>query len=443
MPAKRRMGGWLLWVAAAGGLVIGLAINPLGNTSARENSTYPQLRTFTEVLSLIEANYVSKVEGKRLIRGAINGMLRTLDPHSSYLSPESYKEMHVETSGRFGGLGIEITIRTGVLTVVTPIEDTPAYREGVKAGDQILQIEDTTTKDMNLIEVVRILRGKPGSKVTITVRRKGEPKLLKFTITREIIRIKSVRSRMLRDNIGYVRLRSFQSTTAEEVRKSVEKLREKNVRGIVMDLRNNPGGLLSQAIAVSDLFLDSGNLIVFTKGRLDNQRSRYTSTEDGGVYDYPLVVLVNPASASASEIVAGAFQDLKRATIMGEKTFGKGSVQTIVPLTDGSGLRLTTALYYTPNGRRIQGKGIVPDITVLASPDSSKGRRFIREKDLPGHIPSEDEKKAGKTFKPELDVPRSRAPSVPKKDEKDIQLEKAIDFLNKTFQAGKGGSTGA
>jgi carboxyl-terminal processing protease len=437
------MGGWLLWVAAAGGLAIGLAINPLGNTSAKENSTYPQLRTFTEVLSLIEANYVSKVEGKRLIRGAINGMLRTLDPHSSYLTPESYKEMHVETSGRFGGLGIEITIRTGVLTVVTPIEDTPAYKEGVKAGVQILQIEDTTTKDMNLIEVVRMLRGKPGSKVNITVRRKGEPKLLKFTITREIIRIKSVRSRMLRDNIGYVRLRSFQSTTADEVRKSVEKLREKNVRGIVIDLRNNPGGLLSQAIAVSDLFLSSGKLIVYTKGRLDNQQSRYTSTEEGSVYDYPLVVLVNPASASASEIVAGAFQDLKRATIMGEKTFGKGSVQTIVPLTDGSGLRLTTALYYTPNGRRIQGKGIVPDIAVLASPDGSKGRRFIREKDLPGHIPSEDEKKSGKTFKPKLDGPRPRAPSVPKKDEKDIQLERAINFLKKTLQAGKGGSTGA
>ncbi|MEE9239910.1 MAG: S41 family peptidase [bacterium] len=443
MPAKRRWGGWLLCVAAAGGLAIGLAINPLGNTSAKENSTYPQLRTFTEVLSLIEENYVSKVEGKQLIRGAINGMLRTLDPHTSYLSPESYKEMHVETRGRFGGLGIEITIRNGVLTVVTPIEDTPAYREGMKAGDQILQVEGKSTKDLNIIEVVRMLRGKPGSKVTITVRRKGVDKLLKVTITREIIRIKSVRSRMLRDHIGYVRLRSFQSTTADEVRKAVEKLREKNVRGLVLDLRNNPGGLLSQAIAVSDLFLSSGKLIVYTKGRMDNQRNRYTSTEEGGSYDFPVAILVNPASASASEIVAGAFQDLKRGAIIGEKTFGKGSVQTIVPLTDGSGLRLTTALYYTPNGRRIQGKGIVPDIVVSAVSETSKSRRFIREKDLPGHIPSEDEKKGAESGDSGLGQPRSRAPSLPKKDEKDIQLERAVNHLKKTLQAGKGGSTGA
>lgn len=442
MSAKKHWGGWLIWVMVAGVLALGVALNPFEKTSARENSTYPQLRTFTEVLSLIESNYVNKVEGKRLVRGAINGMLRTLDPHSSYLSPEAYREMHVETSGRFGGLGIEITIRDGVLTVVTPIEDTPAFREGIQAGDQILQIEDQSTKDMSLVEVVRMLRGKPGTAVTITVRRQGQEKLLKVSITREVIRIKSVRSRMLEDGIGYVRLRSFQSTTGEEVRKAIEKFKAKKLEGLVLDLRNNPGGLLSQAISVSDLFLDPGKLIVYTKGRMENQQQRYTSTEEGGQYKLPVVVLVNPASASASEIVAGAFQDLKRATIIGEKTFGKGSVQTIVPLTDGSGLRLTTALYYTPNGRRIQGKGIEPDIVVPATTEAGAGHQFIREKDLPGHIPSEDEKKGMKTPGIDVNAPPS-APSIPKKDEKDIQLERAIKHLKDNFQAKAGSKKGA
>jgi carboxyl-terminal processing protease len=445
MPAKNQWSGWLLWAVAFVGLAIGVALNPLGITAAKESSTYPQLRTFTEVLSLIEANYVNEVEGKKLIRGAINGMLRTLDPHTSYLSPESYREMHVETSGRFGGLGIEITIKDGILTVVTPIEDTPAYRKGIKAGDQIFQIEEKNTKDMTLVDVVRMLRGKPGSDVTITVRRKGVEKLFKVTITREIIRIKSVRSRMLKDEIGYVRLRSFQSTTGDEVRRAIEKMQKKKVRGLVLDLRNNPGGLLSQAVAVSDLFLGAGNLIVYTKGRMDNQQSRYTSTDGAGSFEFPVAVLVNPASASASEIVAGAFQDLKRATIIGEKTFGKGSVQTIVPLTDGSGLRLTTALYYTPKGRRIQGKGIEPDIAVSpVAKGTSANRRFIRERDLPGHIPSEDERKKGakKGIEGE-DGSRTPIPTVPKKDEKDVQLERAIKHLKDNLRAGKTGNKGA
>ncbi len=439
MSLKHRFGGWLLWLAAAGGLAVGLAVSPLGISAARETSAYPELRTFTEVLSLVETNYVNEPRGQKLIRGAIRGMLRTLDPHTSYMTPEFYKEMQVETSGRFGGLGIEITVRNGVLTVVTPIEDTPAFREGIKAGDQIVQIEGESTKELSLQDAVRRLRGKPGSKVTITVLRKGEDKPLKVTITREVIRVKSVRSRSLRNDIGYVRIRSFQARTGREVGRAVEKLREKNLRGLVLDLRNNPGGLLSQAVSVSNLFLKPGKLIVYTKGRIESQRNRYTATEGSTHYDMPLVVLVNPGSASASEIVAGALQDQKRAAIIGEKTFGKGSVQTIVPLADGSGLRLTTALYYTPEGRLIQGKGIEPDVKV-ASPTR---RRFIREKDLPRHLPSEDEKKGVKKSKPSVPDAPLRASGAARKKVKDVQLERAIDYLIENLRAGSGNKTGA
>ncbi|HBK80338.1 MAG TPA: peptidase S41 [Nitrospinae bacterium] len=444
MTNKRRLGGWLLWLAAAGGLAVGMAVGPLGNLAARENTTYPELRTFTEILHLVESNYVNKVEGKKLIRGAIRGLLRTLDPHTSYMSPEFYKEMRVETSGRFVGLGIEITIRGGILTVVTPIEDTPAFRVGIKAGDQIIEIEGKSTKEMNLQGAVRLLRGRPNTKVTITVFRKGAPKPLKFTITREVVRIKSVRTRKLRGGIGYVRIRSFQSSTGAEVKKAVRKFHEEDVNGLVLDLRNNPGGLLSQAVSVSNLFLKPGQLIVYTKGRIPVQQNRYTSTEQDAHYNMPLVVLVNPGSASASEIVAGALQDLKRGTIMGEKTFGKGSVQTIVPLTDGSGLRLTTALYYTPRGRLIQGKGIDPDVVVATPRALSRQRRIIREKDLPRHLPSEDERKGIKSGKPSLKAPGILAgPRASRKNVKDVQLERAIEYLLKGNRAGKSQESGA
>jgi carboxyl-terminal processing protease len=436
MSINRKFGGWLLWLAAAGGLAVGIAVGPLGVTSAREKSTYPELRTFTEVLSLVESNYVNEIEGQKLIRGAIRGMLNTLDPHTSYMSPEFYKEMQVETSGRFGGLGIEITTRGGILTVVTPIEDTPAYREGVKAGDQIIEIEGKSTKKLNLQNAVRNLRGRPGTKVTITVFRKGEEQPLKFTITREVIRIKSVRSKKLRNGIGYVRIRSFRSTTGREVSTAVKKFEDEKLKGLVLDLRNNPGGLLSQAVSVSNLFLRSGQLIVYTKGRIEIQQNRYTSSEDGFKSKMPVVILVNPGSASASEIVAGAIQDLKRATIMGEKTFGKGSVQTIVPLKDGSGLRLTTALYYTPKGRLIQGKGIEPDIIVL-QPARSSRRRIIRERDLPGHLLSEDEKKGIRPAKPSDSVPGTAVVEGPDPGKlKDVQLERAIDYLLVNIEAG-------
>ncbi len=425
--------GWFLAIVV---LAVSLAGNPFDKTSALEKSTYDELRTFTEVLSLVEENYVNKIGQKKLVRGAIKGMLRTLDPHTSYLSPELYKEMQVETTGRFGGLGIEITIRDRTLTVVTPIEDTPAFRAGVKAGDQILAVDGKSTKEMSIQEAVKVLRGKPGSKVKITVGRKGENKLLDFTISREVIRIKSVRSRMLPDGIGYVRIRSFQTTTGREIRKVLSKFQEEKVQGLVLDLRNNPGGLLSQAVSVSDIFIDAGKLIVYTQGRMDNQDRRYTSTGQQTPVKLPLVVLVNAGSASASEIVAGAFQDLGRADVVGEKTFGKGSVQTIVPLSDGSGLRLTTALYYTPKGRLIQGKGIVPDIVVAAQ--RPEGARSVREADLPRHLPSEEEKKGKVKTEPLLNRPgAARSPRAPQ-DAKDIQLERAVEHLKKTLLLGQG-----
>ncbi|MEE9275306.1 MAG: S41 family peptidase [bacterium] len=428
MLRKGVLSGWVLWLAAVAALAAGLAASPLGNISARENSTYKELRTFTEVLSLVEENYVRGVDKTKLIRGAIKGMLRTLDPHTSFLNPDVYREMQVETSGRFGGLGIEITIRDRVLTVVTPIEDTPAFRVGIKAGDQIIQVEGKNIKELSLQEAVHLLRGKPGTKVRITVRRKGEKKLLDFTITREVIRIKSVRGRMLPEGLGYIRVRSFQSSTTNEVRKMLGRFQKDSLRGLILDLRNNPGGLLSQAVGVSDIFLGPGKLIVYTRGRMENQKHRFTSTDRTRGEGLPLVILVNAGSASASEIVAGAFQDLGRAEIIGEKTFGKGSVQTIVPLSDGSGLRLTTALYYTPKGRLIQGKGIDPDIVVGVSAALPPGVRLLRERDLPRHIPSAEEKAKGDAKKKD---PKSRAvlPRVPKKGEKDFQLERAIQRL--------------
>ena len=427
MMKKGVVGGWATWVLAVTVLAAGLAMSPMGSTAAREESAYSELRTFTEVLSLVEENYVNPIEQQKLVRGAIHGMLRTLDPHTSYLTPEFYKEMQVETTGRFGGLGIEITIRDDILTVVTPIEDTPAFRVGVKAGDQIMAVEGESTKDMNLQDAVRRLRGEPGSKVKITVRRKGTDKPLDFTIEREIIRIKSVRSQLLPEGIGYIRLRSFQGNTGAEVRDALSKLMAQKARGLVFDLRNNPGGLLSQAVEVSDIFLEPGKLVVYTKGRLESQQQRFSSSQRGIGAEIPMVVLVNAGSASASEIVAGALQDLKRAPVLGEKTFGKGSVQTIVPLSDGSGLRLTTALYYTPKGRLIQGEGIEPDVKLSAE---GQVANHLREKDLPGHLPSLSERSGGKS-QSAPPVPQVRPPQMPAGDEKDGQLDAAVEYLKR------------
>lgn len=381
-----------------------------------QSEAYENLKVFTEVLSYVEANYVEEVEPEKLVHGAIRGMLRTLDPHSSFMPPDVYREMQVETEGRFGGLGIEISIRDDILTVVSPIEGTPAFRAGIQAGDKIVKIEGESTKDMSLIEAVKKLRGPEGTLVTIHILREGFTEPQEFTLTRAIIQIKSVRWTKFQGDIGYVRLRSFQKTTSEELEDALQDLEEQDIRALVLDLRNNPGGLLEQAIAVSDEFLEGGKLIVYTKGRLAGQNMKGFSKKDNAHLGYPMVILVNGGSASASEIVAGALQDLNRATIVGTQSFGKGSVQTIIPLSDGSGLRLTTAKYYTPKGREINGKGITPDLVV-------------EEAKIPP-----DPEKAGQRRR------SRRRLTLPHDDfSDDPQLQKAVDFLK--IQVKQGGTS--
>jgi carboxyl-terminal processing protease len=355
-----------------------------------QQDAYADLKIFTEVLSYVEANYVEDVKPQKLVYGAIRGMLRTLDPHSSFMPPDVYREMQVETEGRFGGLGIEITIRDDILTVVSPIEGTPAFRAGIKAGDKIVQVNDETTKDMSLIDAVKKLRGPEGTKVTIGIMREGFTEPKDYTLTRAIIEIKSVRWTLLQDDIGYVKLRSFQKTSSDELETALQDLEEQNISALILDLRNNPGGLLEQAIAVSDQFLKGGQLIVYTKGRLAGQNMKGFSKNDPAHLDYPMVVLVNGGSASASEIVAGALQDLDRATIIGTKSFGKGSVQTIIPLSDGSGLRLTTAHYFTPKGQVINGKGITPDIVVEEKKISDEEAQSQPQRSRRMSLPSDD-----------------------------------------------------
>lgn len=365
------------------------------------SSSYEKLKVFSEIFSLVESNYVESVGSDELIEGAIKGMVKALDPHSSYLPPKSYKNMLVDTSGKFGGLGIEISVRKGLLTVVSPIEDTPAFNAGIKAGDKIIKIEDESTLDMTLTDAVNRLRGETGSPVTITVFRESLEAPKEFTIVRAIIKVRSVVSKVYRNDIGYVKIRSFSKNTSKDLDAALAEFAVKGVTKLVLDVRNNPGGLLNQAVEVSDRFLKKENLIVYTKGRTDEQNMRFTTHDKVKRVTYPMIILVNGGSASASEIVAGALQDLGRAVILGTTTFGKGSVQTIIPLTDGSALRLTTARYYTPSGRVIQENGITPDIIVEMplekeveeeddknkdSEEKSKLRRYLREKDLKKHL---------------------------------------------------------
>ncbi len=350
----------------------------------RDDSIYKNMDLFIEVLREIERNYVEPVSPKKLIYGAIRGMVRTLDPHSSFMTKDEYQELMVETKGSFTGVGIEITVRDNILTVVAPIEGSPAYKAGIKAGDKIIKINDKSTKDMTLMDAVKNIRGPKGTKVKLTILREGEDKPLEFVIVRDVIPLKSVKKYMLTPHIGYVRISSFQSNTTKEMKKALNYLeRGGRLKGLILDLRNDPGGLLNQAIEVSDIFLDSG-LIVSTKGRKSSQNIKAFAHPNEKKRDYPIVVLVNSGTASAAEIVAGALQDNRRAIIVGTKTFGKGSVQTVIPLSDGSALRLTTARYYTPSGRCIQITGIEPDIELEYIPPKKlkKRPRFIREKDL-------------------------------------------------------------
>lgn len=331
-----------------------------------DEATYKGLSNFTRVLDLIERNYVDNVDAQKLTTSAIEGMMKTLDPYSAYLSPERYRELEIGTSGEFGGVGMEVTVENNVLTVITPIEGTPAAKAGIKPGDQIIAIDGKPTQGMIADEAVKILRGPKGSPVKITVKSKDNEASRDVTLIREIIHVKSVEPKLLDNGIGYVKLSQFQEKTSDELTKAIEKLESKNkglLKGLILDLRNNPGGLLTEAVEVADQFVNEG-LIVSVRGRAEDQSTEYYATKKANFHNYPLIVLVNKGSASASEVVAEALQDDKRAVILGTKTFGKGSVQTIIRLDDGSGLKLTTAKFYAPSGRSISQVGVTPDVVV-------------------------------------------------------------------------------
>ncbi len=359
---------------------------------------FDELRTFTEVFGRIKRDYVEPVSDKKLLEGAVRGMLAELDPHSTYLDGEQYKELKEGTTGQFGGLGIEVTMENGFVKVVSPIDDTPAQKAGMKAGDLIVRLDDKPVKGMTLVEAVKIMRGEPGSDIMLTVIREGETSPLKIKITRAVIKVKSVKSKMLEKDFGYLRISGFQSRTGANLVDAIVSLKKENkgdLKGLVLDLRNNPGGVLNAAVEVSDAFLEDG-LIVFTEGRIKNSEMRFKAAPGDEIDGAPIVVLINAGSASASEIVAGALQDHKRAIIMGEKSFGKGSVQTILPTSNGAAVKLTTARYYTPSGRSIQAEGIQPDITLprvkLESLESSKFEP-VKEANLSHHLENGNGKK--------------------------------------------------
>jgi carboxyl-terminal processing protease len=438
----RKFGKYFGMALALAVFVAGFVVGDLttSRNAAQATVAYSKLKLFGDVLSVVQNSYVEEVSSDNLIKGAITGMIHTLDPHSSYLTPEMLKQVEVETKGTFGGLGIEIGMKDGFLTVIAPIEDTPAARAGLQAGDRIVRIENESTKNMNVMDAVKRLRGEPGTKVTIAVVRESSTDAKVYTITRDIIKVKSVRSKYLGDGIGYIRLAQFQQDSHAEVERAIQGfLKEKDgLKGLVLDLRNNPGGLLDQAVKIADEFIDSG-LIVYTDGRVEAQKTKYAAHKDGTYTGFPIVVLVNAGSASASEIVAGALQDHGRAIILGQRTFGKASVQTILPLDDGSALRLTTARYYTPNGRSIQAKGIEPDILVTDGREAPEGHPgAIREKDIERHLRGEEEEPPAaapalpREKKNDLKGSRKEAPEGPearKEDAKDPQLDRAVELL--------------
>jgi carboxyl-terminal processing protease len=352
---------------------------------------YEELRAFSEIFGRIKTDYVEPVSDKKLLQDAIRGMLTGLDPHSAYLDTEEYKELQEGTSGEFGGLGIEVTMENGFVKVVSPIDDTPAQRAGIKAGDLIVKLNEKPVKGMSINDAVKLMRGEPGSPITLMIIREGEEAPLKITLNRDVIKVKSVKSKLIDKNYGYVRISSFQSGTSQGLTDAITELTKENkgnLKGLVLDLRNNPGGLLNAAVDVSDAFLQKG-LIVYTEGRIKNSEIRFNASSGDLIAGVPLVVLINSGSASASEIVAGALQDQKRAVIMGEKSFGKGSVQTVLPTSNGGAVKLTTARYYTPSGRSIQAEGIEPDVALaqvkLESLGASKYEP-VTEADLSGHL---------------------------------------------------------
>jgi carboxyl-terminal processing protease len=407
-------------------IVVGLSL--AGTSFAQEqkaspeaDDAYVELELFTDALAVIQRNYVEKVDLHSLIYGGIRGMLQTLDPHSSFLTPELYQEMQADTQGEFGGVGIEVTLEKDALLVVAPLDGTPAQRAGIKARDQIVSINDHPTQNLDLMQAVNMMRGQVGEKITLGILRPGVEGRLDFELIREVIQLHSVSARTLEPGYAYARVRQFQERTAIELQQQLQQVRAENnnrLKGLILDLRDNPGGLLDQAVAVSDLFLAEG-LIVYTQGRDPADQLRFEAGAEQTEPDYPLILLINEGSASASEIVAGALHDHARAMLLGEKTFGKGSVQTIIPLSDDSGLRLTTARYFTPSGTSIQVRGIEPDIAVppLHLPEN-KSQGHYREVDLQNHFAPQAQ--------PET-VPV--LPRLSAEDQMDYQLMRALDLL--------------
>lgn len=407
----------LILVGAVAGVMLSLNFSAVANKDTKEvlrPLPVEELRAFTEVFGRIKSDYVEPVEDKKLINEAISGMLTGLDPHSAYLDIEAYKELQIGTQGEFGGLGIEVTMEDGFVKVISPIEDTPAFRAGIKTGDLIVKLDDTAVKGLSLSDAIKRMRGKPNTPINITVSRKGENKPLIFTLTRAIIKIQSVKSKLIEPGYAYIRITQFQEQTGENLAKAIDKLFKEStvpMKGLVLDMRNNPGGLLNGAVAVSAAFLPSDSLVVYTDGRTDDAKMRLKASPEFYLRDskgdylkglppeiktVPMVTLVNAGSASASEIVAGALQDHKRSVVMGTQTFGKGSVQTILPLGNNTAIKLTTARYYTPNGQSIQAKGITPDIADASAKDESSR---LREADLDRHLSNG---KVDKTMPPEV-----------------------------------------
>jgi carboxyl-terminal processing protease len=436
------------------GLVAGILVSVHYSAVAQKDATSPlpieELRTFADVFGAIKQGYVEPVEDKKLITYAISGMLSNLDPHSAYLDADAYKDLQVSTQGEFGGLGIEVGMEDGLVKVVSPIEDTPAYRAGIKAGDLIIKLDDTPVKGMTLSDAVKKMRGKPKTSIKLTVLRKNETKPLEFTIVRDKIKVQSVKSKTVEPGYGYLRVTQFQEETAADVVRHLDKLFKEAdkdgkavpLKGLVLDLRNDPGGLLHGAIGVSAAFLPPKALVTSTDGRTEDAKRKYfANTEDylrGGKDDFlrnvpvgaktvPMVVLVNGGSASASEIVAGALQDHKRAVILGTQTFGKGSVQTVVPLSQNTALKLTTARYYTPNGRSIQAKGIAPDVVVEETANGDR-REHIREADLSRHLENDKEQPPAKEAKEPAKQPKN---GKSKKDGEEEEKQPAVEFASK------------
>jgi carboxyl-terminal processing protease len=395
--------------------------------------TYEELKSFTQALEIVKRNYVEYPENRELIEGAIRGMVASLDPHSSYMTERQFKEMNVDIKGEFTGVGIQIGIKNQQLMIIAPIEDTPAFRAGLAAGDKILKINDEWTKDISIEQAVDKMRGPRGTPVRLTILREGWEKPKEFKIVRDVIKVASVKSRMLNDSIGYVKIIQFQGQTADELEKALKDLEAKGLKKLVLDLRNDPGGLLDASVDVSSKFLPKGSLVVYLQGRQKTDRKDFLTTSMETPRNYPIVVLVNTGSASASEIVSGALQDSKRALIVGTQSFGKGSVQTVFPLEGGGGLRLTTAKYYTPSGRSIQNVGITPDVEVKLPvvEDAKNGdsvHMIIREKDLERHLKNETVKEDKKKGKP-AESEDFTMEALPKDDKDDIQLQKAIEIL--------------